>query len=45
MNTPTGGWVTFQRIRMADGRVLLAQKNSGGSSRTIFATSQKAHAR
>ena len=40
----TTGWVTFYRIRTADGRVLLVQKHGDGSSRTIVAASQRAHA-
>ena len=37
----TTGWVTFQTIRTAGGHVLLVQKHPNGSSRTIFATSQR----
>lgn len=39
------GWVTFQWIRLPDGRVLLGQKNNGGGTRTVITTSQKAGVR
>jgi hypothetical protein len=38
----TTGWVTYYKIPLPDGRVILVQKRDG-STRTII-TSQRAHA-